>query len=608
MKTFVLNFLSIIFLTCSTTIILGQSYSINGDLGIDTVPQHKLDVNGDGRFKGELLLDDDLQMRRLISNDTLLRRLIYVEKNGRMQRLDTLVADMVAAIHNFSCISDVGQDPVVFWNSEPGKIYAYSEQCNFTPDVGIGTKFPEARLHVRGSSYFAGTMGIGLRNESATRFQISSSAGNKALEVLKNTFEEGVWVNKPVFHVRGDGTTKLYNIPKTANALSLRNEEDIDTDVFSLFGNGGIRLIMEPSEETRALWIRNNANENAFELKSNGQMMLQGMGLGNHALTIRGEVDGSTGFSVKGNGYIEQRVAGSGNDAAIRIVDTEPTDEIEVFKIQKNGEIKVQQLLPEDNVLTARNNETAVDEWNVVIGADGSMYLKGSENDETAFSIRNSDSHETFNIRGKGQVTIDRSDDTGDYPTGLRIYTPENSGFKVIDVSHSGLSAPIFRLWGDGKIEQNFDGIDNSKAIQLKNLSLSGDQDVFTVWENGVLRLNYAGSDPSSVVFRIENENLDEDIFHIKGDGHISAAAVHVRELGNFPDYVFEPAYELMSLEKLRAHIAQHQCLPNMPSADEVARNGLDLGEMNRLLVEKVEELTLYVLDLEERLKTIESK
>jgi hypothetical protein len=55
----------------------------------------------------------------------------------------------------------------------------------------------------------------------------------------------------------------------------------------------------------------------------------------------------------------------------------------------------------------------------------------------------------------------------------------------------------------------------------------------------------------------------------------------------------------------LKTYINQHQHLPGLPTAAEVADTGLDVGEMNRLLVEKVEELTLHVIKLQEQVNQI---
>jgi hypothetical protein len=62
-----------------------------------------------------------------------------------------------------------------------------------------------------------------------------------------------------------------------------------------------------------------------------------------------------------------------------------------------------------------------------------------------------------------------------------------------------------------------------------------------------------------------------------------------------------------MPLNELRTYIKTNSHLPNIPSAKEMEASEVDLGEMNRLLLEKTEELTLYILQLEERIKSLES-
>ncbi|MDT8411010.1 MAG: hypothetical protein RQ875_00995 [Vicingaceae bacterium] len=73
-----------------------------------------------------------------------------------------------------------------------------------------------------------------------------------------------------------------------------------------------------------------------------------------------------------------------------------------------------------------------------------------------------------------------------------------------------------------------------------------------------------------------------------------------------FPDYVFESTYKLMPLNELEKYIKTNKHLPKMPTAKEVEKNGADIGEINRLLVEKIEELTLYILEQDKRIKKLE--
>lgn len=94
--------------------------------------------------------------------------------------------------------------------------------------------------------------------------------------------------------------------------------------------------------------------------------------------------------------------------------------------------------------------------------------------------------------------------------------------------------------------------------------------------------------------------------FKVTGGGEVFARK-YTTTLNNIPDYVFEPSYTLMPLNDLRNYISTYKHLPNVPSANEFAETGVDLGELNRLLLEKVEELTLYILQLEERMQSFES-
>ncbi len=64
------------------------------------------------------------------------------------------------------------------------------------------------------------------------------------------------------------------------------------------------------------------------------------------------------------------------------------------------------------------------------------------------------------------------------------------------------------------------------------------------------------------------------------------------------PDYVFEPTYHLSPLDSIKTYIDKNKHLPEVPSAKEMEKNGVNLGEMNMLLLKKIEELTLYVIEL----------
>ncbi|HVI48438.1 MAG TPA: hypothetical protein VM802_26445 [Chitinophaga sp.] len=85
--------------------------------------------------------------------------------------------------------------------------------------------------------------------------------------------------------------------------------------------------------------------------------------------------------------------------------------------------------------------------------------------------------------------------------------------------------------------------------------------------------------------------------------GTMIAERIKVKQQSNWPDYVFNDHYTLPSLQEVEKFIQQNKHLPEMPTAEEVQKNGLDIGEMNRKLLQKVEELTLYIINIEKTMK-----
>jgi hypothetical protein len=86
-------------------------------------------------------------------------------------------------------------------------------------------------------------------------------------------------------------------------------------------------------------------------------------------------------------------------------------------------------------------------------------------------------------------------------------------------------------------------------------------------------------------------------------NGSAIATSITVQLRSSWPDYVFKKDYTLPSLSDVKTYIDQNQHLPEMPSAQEIAKDGINLGEMNKLLLKKVEELTLYLIEKDKEVK-----
>ncbi|NVM62173.1 hypothetical protein FHW88_000449 [Mucilaginibacter sp. SG538B] len=84
-------------------------------------------------------------------------------------------------------------------------------------------------------------------------------------------------------------------------------------------------------------------------------------------------------------------------------------------------------------------------------------------------------------------------------------------------------------------------------------------------------------------------------------NGSAITTSITVMLNANWPDYVFKPSFQLRPLTEVKAYIDKNQHLPEIPSAQEIAKDGQNLGEMNKLLLKKVEELTLYLIENERK-------
>lgn len=91
-------------------------------------------------------------------------------------------------------------------------------------------------------------------------------------------------------------------------------------------------------------------------------------------------------------------------------------------------------------------------------------------------------------------------------------------------------------------------------------------------------------------------------------NGNILAHKIKVSLNPNWPDYVFEKTYPLPSLQEVEKHIEQFRHLPDVPSAKEVEENGIDLGTNQAVLLKKIEELTLYLIEQDKKINALEKE
>ena len=114
----------------------------------------------------------------------------------------------------------------------------------------------------------------------------------------------------------------------------------------------------------------------------------------------------------------------------------------------------------------------------------------------------------------------------------------------------------------------------------------------------------------NNVLFLKDNGNIGigtkNPLYKLSVNGTILAKEIRINEDPSYwPDFVFDKDYKLMSLAEVRQFVSENKHLPNVPSAADIDGKDVSLGEMNRILLQKVEELTLYIIDLQEQIDTL---
>lgn len=107
---------------------------------------------------------------------------------------------------------------------------------------------------------------------------------------------------------------------------------------------------------------------------------------------------------------------------------------------------------------------------------------------------------------------------------------------------------------------------------------------------NGTTRILHLGTEGS-----LELRSGTLQTFKVETDGMIRGRRMKL-DLNTWADYVFEPTYQLMPLSEVEAFVKKEKHLPNVPSEQALISEGADVMEMNKMLMEKVEELTLYLI------------
>jgi hypothetical protein len=389
-----------------------------------------------------------------------------------------------------------------------------------------------------------------------------------------------------------------------------------------------------------------NTNNGGMYEPNNAYVNIVPSATGDNGLFIKTFSAGNYGISVQPRAVASNAFQVVGNDG-----------NTQSFSVQGNGSVSARKLMVSDNLTfpailnSARINVSSNDNGlfikNNTDGKYGVSVQTKLVTDNAFQAVETNGTTQSFSVQGNGSVSARRIavSDYLSFPSTLieamaNIQTNDNGlyvksltrGKYGISVSVSTASNAIqvlanelgltnnFMVHGNGnvaigsvqamssrllitnqyytssiEIDHTQNSINNQKMLSLKYLSPT--TEILTASDSTGLVTHLFQSNGKTTI-----HNGTRKIFQLETDGVLKVRKLMVDEV-NWPDYVLENDYKLLSLKELASFIKAKGHLPNMPSREEILKNGVDVGQVVNILTEKVEELTLYLIEHEKTLE-----
>ncbi len=480
-------------------------------------------------------------------------------------------------------------------------------------------------------------------------FDLVFKAGNNRYMWLKTTGQLGIGVNNSTPSAQLDVIA-----PNGQTAFRLGNSA---SNFITVDGNGkvgigtpspiGVLSIISSASSTPGLFIANSADKGLFIVNSDGSTEISDADPNNsNGLLFLTHSNGSTlSFLGNGTGDIISSSAltpyfASGHDFSI--FEGVPGTGILRFKIDgSNGNIGIGTPTPL-GVLDIRSTTSSVpslfisnstDQGLFVVNSDGSTQITdGNPNDPNPilYLSHSNGSSLQFLANGVGDIASSAAFRphfaSGDFSVFEGTPGSGNLRLQINSAATGGA--------GNGTIVlRSLDPTSTNDAITIRNNNLANgsgtETSLFQIKNDGSTIINSSSS--STAPFTINNAG--NKIFQVDNNGYIHSGATYPRSApyssarisvdgmfvakelwvvdqttGGWADYVFKKEYKLMPLNEVEKYVNENHHLPNIPSANEVEEKGQNVGSLQVKQMEKIEEHTLYLIEMKKEINEIKEE
>lgn len=474
---------------------------------------------------------------------------------------------------------------------------------NNSGSVGIGINAPNSNAQLEISSSTKGLLMPRLTNLNMNLLQVNAPDGM----MIYNTDQQGLFIKRNTQFVRLTDTSRPFVLPYNGNANSA-------SDLFQIqnFGSGSAIYGLSSSNTQAA--IKGHGIGNGMGIEGNSATNIGIYGTTASGIGVQGTATtaGTAGFFTSTSGYA--LITNNGN---VGIGALNPAYQLDVdgrMRIRHNGVTSGIWLNKADNTegsfIGMINDTTAgfwgnatSGNWRVAVDVKNGLLGIGTTDPVTPLSFANNTGN---------KISLWGSNSNSHYGLGIQgslmqLYTDANTSDIAMGYGSSSAFTENVKFLGNGNLHIGKYTTWQSAADNRKvNF---GDGDFVYVGEQDaddrlVLRA-------SSFDFRNGNVFIGATDFSkgagykLRVNGKIIAEEVKVQLVGAWPDYVFADDYNKLTIPQLENFIKTNKHLPNVPSAKEVETNGQHLGELQKKMMEKIEELSLYVIEQHKEIENL---
>ncbi|HTH56433.1 MAG TPA: hypothetical protein VL728_10345 [Cyclobacteriaceae bacterium] len=475
---------------------------------------------------------------------------------------------------------------------------AVNQNSAFNGLVGIGTSTPAEKLHVAGNIKADNTITSSALNATNVQAgQLSSGAATFSdnLSVAKDvlvTGKVGIGVASPSESLDVNGNLKLTG---SINAASLNVNQGSFSQGLTAGNtavNGSLEVAGQASAQSLSVADVNVTNNTSVgrDLTVTGQSTLTGgANLGGATTTNNLQVNGT----LNANGISINSLNTTGNA-------TVGQDLSVAGKGQIGGDLSVTGQLSGAGLHTTQN---VIVDGRMAIGKTNPAYALDVSGTVNATSLLVNG--QPINPSSATNFTVDQNLTVSGLTTLSALNV--NGTFNA-----NSLSIRDITTSANTTVGQNLTVNGTSQ--------LNGDLNVTGNMKGGIIQANEFRSPDGTVAFNFQNTMISQTLgvaitnpvpsnYKLAVGGVIIATGIDLKAPTKWPDYVFKPNYKLMDLGDLNNYLKKNGHLPSMPSDEEMQKNqNYSVSEMDAKLLEKVEELTLYIIQLEKRIKELEKK